>query len=308
MTAQANGARRRDARVCALLTSHNRRDQTLACLAALEAATGHRVRRMSAVLVDDGSHDGTGVAVRQRFPWVEVIQADGELYWCRGMHRAFKHAIAQRYDHYLWLNDDTLLDPDALARLLECHDTLQRQRARPMIIVGSTRDPAGDGITYGGWRRASRWRQLALAAVEPGSQPLRLDTFNGNIVLISSDAVRVLGNLDPNFEHALGDTDYGLRAGRLGVECWLAPGTHGCCSRNSVTGTYADTALPMSERWTLMLGRRGLPTRSWLHFTRRHAGLLWPAYFLWPYVRLAAAALRIGRDRVEQRGRSKQGG
>jgi len=131
--------------------------------------------------------------------------------------------------------------------------------------------------------------------VTPLAEPQRLDTFDGNIVLVSAGAARALGNLDPAFEHAMGDTDYGLRAGRLGVECWLAPGTHGRCDDNPAVGTYADPALPWRTRWRLMLGRRGLPPRSWWRFTRRHAGLLWPAYLVWPYLRLAVAGLGLRR-------------
>ena len=277
--------------VCALLTCFNRRAQTLAGLAALEGAGSQSPWHLHAVLVDDGSRDGTGEAVRRRFPWVEVIDGDGSLYWCRGMHRAFARALVQGHDHYLWLNDDTLLDADALVRLLDCHAALQRHRDRPLIIVGSTRDEGGARITYGGRRRTSRWRSLTLALVRPGDEPQRVDTFDGNVVLVSAAAARLLGNLDPAFEHAMGDTDYGLRAEHLGVECWLAPGTHGRCGDNPATGTHADPALPWRSRWRLMLGRRGLPLRSWWRFTRRHAGLLWPAYFLWPYLQLAAAGL-----------------
>jgi hypothetical protein len=47
-----------------------------------------------------------------------------------------------------------------------------------------------------------------------------------------------------------------------------------------------DSALPLSKRWRLMLGRKGLPWRSWWVITRRHAGIFWPVFFLWPYVRV----------------------
>lgn len=32
--------------------------------------------------------------------------------------------------------------------------------------------------------------------------------------------------------------------------------------------------------------RKGLPWRSWLIFTRRHTGVMWPLYFAWPYAKL----------------------
>jgi hypothetical protein len=45
-----------------------------------------------------------------------------------------------------------------------------------------------------------------------------------------------------------------------------------------------------------MMHRKGLPWRSWLHFTRRHMGWNWPLYFAWPYAKLCAQALWRRRD------------
>jgi hypothetical protein len=41
-----------------------------------------------------------------------------------------------------------------------------------------------------------------------------------------------------------------------------------------------------------MLGRKGLPVRSWLRFTRKHGGVLWPMYFVWPYAKLLLTGWR----------------
>lgn len=276
------------ARVCVLLTSFNRRAQTLACLERVGASRGLEDVALEAVLVDDASPDGTAAAVRETFPWVQVIESEGDLFWCRGMHRAFAWALGQRHDFYLWLNDDTLPDHDALARLLACHAALAAHGARPLIVVGSTRSAHDGHVTYGGEQRLSR-RRLRFGLVQPGAEPRPVDTFNGNMVLIDAAAAALAGNLDPGFEHAMGDTDYGLRATRAGVACWLAPGTHGTCENNPLAGTYRDRALPWARRWALMLGRKGLPPRSWWRLTRRHGGALWPALLAWPYARLYLA-------------------
>ena len=283
MTPLAVSARRR---LCAVLTCFNRREKTLACLEALQAS-GRDTEGidLQAVLVDDGSTDGTAVAVRLRFPWVDVVQAEGDLYWCRGMHRAVALAMTRAPDFLLWLNDDTFLIPDALARLVACHDNLLRQRGRAVIVVGSTHSSHGGAVTYGGERRVSPWRPARFRKVEPQAQAARIDTFDGNIVLLSLPVAAQVGNLDSAFEHAMGDFDYGLRASKLGVELWLAPEWHGICDSNSVTGTFRDPALPWRRRWQLMMSPKGLPPRSWWLFNRRHSGLLGPLVFAWPYLR-----------------------
>ena len=272
--------------VCALLTCFNRRETTLECLRALGASTGLEAVVLRAVLVDDGSSDGTAQAVRAEFPWVEVVISDGSLFWCRGMHLAFETALRKGFDHYVWLNDDTTLRPEALAGLLACEALLKQRTDAPVIVVGNTVDPVTGAHTYGGERQPSRLASFRVERIAPASVPQRCDTMTGNIVLIPARAARCAGNIDPAFEHAMGDTDYALRARRLGVELWVAPQVHGSCAHNPVAGTYLDASLPLGERWQRMLHRKGLPWKSWLTFTRRHMGVMWPLYFVWPYAKL----------------------
>lgn len=284
-------------RVCALLTCFNRRDKTLACLQALAASTDLNGTAVSAVLVDDGSTDGTARAVRVGFPWVQVVRADGALFWCRGMHRAFAIALETGFDHYLWLNDDTMLQPDALSRLLATEARLRSHTAAPVIVVGSTVDVETGRVTYGGERRPSAWRPLRIERIQPTDAPQRCDSMTGNIVLVSAAAARRVGNLDPVFEHSMGDTDYALRAGKLGVQVWVDAGTHGSCSDNPSQGTWCDPTQPLARRWRDMMTRKGLPWRSWLALTRRHAGPLWPMHFALPYAKVVAQGVFANHSR-----------
>jgi GT2 family glycosyltransferase len=278
-------------RLCALLTTFNRREMTLSCLRALEASASTSGVDLAAIVVDDASTDGTAAAIGVAFPWAQVIAGSGDLFWCRGMHRAFEEALRVGYSHYLWLNDDTLLVPDAIARLLACRSALADTRDAPVIVVGTTVDPETGEPTYGGQRVASRWRPLHVPRLPPADQPRRCESMTGNIALVSAAVASRVGNLDPAFEHAMGDTDYALRAAAAGVEIWVAPGVLGTCPDNDVGGTYRDPSLPLGERWQKMLGRKGLPWRSWLRLARRHGGLLWPLAFAWPYIKVVVGAI-----------------
>lgn len=273
----------------ALLACHNRRELTLQALRALGGSRALQGIRLKAVLVDDGSSDGTADAVRSAFPWVTVLQADGTLYWCRAMHRAFEHAWRDRPDFVLWLNDDTVLLPDGLAAMLQTFRQLRMRSASPLIVAGATVDPDSGVPTYGGRVRVSRWRPTAWRLQPPARTPMPLDTMDGNLVLLHREVVEVVGLLDPAFEHAMGDYDYALRAARLGVELWQAPGVAGHCRANdpdpSVNGPPASRLGRIRQLWE----PKRLPPRSWWRFTRRHAGWLWPLVFTWPYLRAALA-------------------
>lgn len=281
-------------RLCALLTCFNRRDMTLACLQSLCDSEGLAGIHLRAVLVDDGSSDGTAEAVRERFPWVTVIWPgadEGALFWCRGMHRAFKVALDIGFDDYLWLNDDTTLASDALSRLIASRACLRETHAHPVLIVGSTIDPSTGRVTYGGERRPSRWKPMRVERIQPGLEPQRCDSMTGNIVLIDADVARRVGNVDPVFEHSMGDTDYALRALAAGISVWVDAGVHGACTDNSPAGTWCDASQSLAHRWRDMMTRKGLPWRSWLALTRRHAGPLWPIHFASPYLKVLAHGL-----------------
>jgi GT2 family glycosyltransferase len=274
------------ARLAVVLTCFNRKQKTLDCLNALISNTGLDDVKVSAVLVDDGSTDGTAEAVRQSFPWVQVVVSNGDLFWCRGMHKAFEIALHEDHDYYLWLNDDTMLHPDAVSRLLKCAIALRSEHGKSAIVVGSTVDAKTGSISYGGEVRASALRRIRFLRIVPNDVAQRCDSMTGNIVLIPREVAQIVGNLDPVFEHAMGDTDYALRARQLGFGVWVGPGVFGSCGHNPTSGTYMDADLPLSRRWNQMMSRKGLPWRSWFVYTRRHMGLLWPLYFVWPYLSL----------------------
>lgn len=271
--------------VAVLLTTHERRDITLACLDAVVSQQMEAGTSVSVVLVDAGSSDGTAAAVRASHPDVDVLERGPELFWNAGMREAFAHAYAARHDHYLWLNDDTRLDADALGRLLETNAAVPGLT----ITVGATRDPHSGLPTYGGVQRGDRRRPLRFERVPPTDRVEAVETFNGNCVLIPHAVAERVGNLSPAFSHGMGDFDYGLRARRRGIQSWMTPGTVGTCARNAPTG-------PRSVRAELdaLTGPKGLPPQEWAAFARRWGGPLWPVYFASPYVR------RVTRRFVEE--------
>jgi len=287
----------RRTRIVGVLTCFNRKAMTLACLGALGSAARCAQIDLEAIVVDDASTDGTAAAIRTEYPWVEVIDGSGALFWNRAMYVGFGVALQRPADYYLWLNDDTVLVEDALRSLLQQSEQLRRAEGTPVIVVGATAERGSGRVTYGGRVTRGRLRRFSYDLVWDEKRPVPCEAIEGNCVLIPREVAQEVGNLDPTFEHAMGDTDYGLRALRAGFRSFVGAGIVGYCSDNSTVGTHQDDSLSLHRRWQLLLSRKGLPMRSWLHFTRRHGGLLWPLYFSWPYVRWISSALRNLRPR-----------
>lgn len=272
-----------ETRLAALLTCHNRRAETLAALGALEAQTAFD-GSVHAFLVDAGSTDGTAAAVRAAHPDVRIRTVADDVFWNAGMRIAFAAAVAEGgFTHFLWLNDDSRLDHDALARLLRTARACGRG-----IVAGAVRDPDTGAPTYGGVRRPSRLRPLQFALVPPAAEPQQVETMNGNVVLVPADVVAEVGLLDGGFSHGMGDYDYGLRARRRGIPVWQAPGTVGTCARNPPRQPAESVRAELSR----LRQTKQLPPAEWGRFARRWAGPLWPLYAVSPYVRRSVRALR----------------
>jgi GT2 family glycosyltransferase len=277
--------------IAVLLTCHNRRQTTLGSLEALHACSLRDGHALEVFVVDDGSSDGTAAAVLQSFPAVRLIEGTGELYWNGGMRKAFSSAMQVGYPFYLWLNDDTLLEDDAIERLLSTFERLVSDGQPLSIVVGSTRDARTGELTYGGVVQRSRWHPLRLGLVEPSSVPLSCDTFFGNCVLIPAEVARIVGNLDPAFTHSMGDADYGFRAHRMGCSMWVAPGFVGTCTQNPKEGAWEDRSLPLRDRWRQFHSPKGLPPAEWRVILQRQAPVLWPIYLVLTYARLLAGSV-----------------
>lgn len=280
--------------VVAAMTCHNRKATTLAALEAFFAQAVPPDVRLGAVLVDDGSRDGTADAVQTRFPQVRVVTGNGSLWWGGAIRLAADTAVRQGADDILWLNDDVVLDADSLARMLAV------QRAEGGIVAGATRDPATGLATYGGQRRTRH--PFGFVTLDPAPTAQRCDTFHGNAVLVPRAVFASLGGISPLFDGVQGmaDTDFGLRATALGISIHQAPGTVGVCQKNSVPVPWRDARLTTGARLAALVGPRGYPVRAWLAFARRHAGKAWPLWLAATYLlaigRAVFAAQPIGAD------------
>lgn len=249
--------------IAVLLTCHNRKEKTVSCLKALFEASLPRGFALDVFLVDDGSTDGTSAAVKKIFPGVNIIQGDGNLFWNRGMHLAWKTAAkVQEYDFYLWLNDDTLLYPNSLQELIECSESTNRQK----IICGST-CASNDvvQVTYGG-------RLLKQGLIIPNGMLQQCDYFNGNIVLIPSYVYNRNGVNDPIFHHALGDFDYGLLAKKIGIHSFVAPSILGKCDLNIGLAAWQKKGIPLVKRLKILYSPLGNNPVEFFKYDNRHNG------------------------------------
>jgi GT2 family glycosyltransferase len=264
------------------MVCRNRRETTLAAIDRIKRQQG--ALAASIAVFDDASTDGTPEAIARRYPDVRLVHGDGAAFWNAGLHQLWSAVRDSPVDAFLWLNDDTFLDEDALSRLAAAWEAA-RGTERHAILVGATRDEQGV-VSYSGYDVERTPFAFRLQRVLPhATAMIPVTTFNGNVVLIGHGAVAMIGLNDPGFFHNLGDVDYGLRAQRAGLPVLLLPGTLGICEANAAKRDhgYGSPRLSVRDQWRKVNTHHGLPFRSWWRFTRRHSGWWWPLHFAIPY-------------------------
>lgn len=250
--------------VAVLMTCHNRKEKTLSCLESLFSSRIPDGVTIFTYLVDDGSVDGTGNAVRQTFPNVNVLSGDGSLYWAGGMRKAWGTAADVGYDYYLWLNDDTVLYDDAISSML----ALCEANDSRVIVCGNTVDPRDKTRwTYGGYD--SDWKPIA-----PGFKEIECDFFNGNCVLIPAAVYSVLGNIERAYTHSLGDFDYGIRAKKVGIKMLISAGYQGECESHDRLPRWCRNEGAAKDRLRFLYEPLGCNPFEFFVYDKRQNGIL----------------------------------
>lgn len=264
-------------KIAVLLTTFNRRQKTLSCLASLYAQEFNQPVSLEVFLTDDASSDGTAEAVKFHYPSVHVFNGTGQFFWAGGMRYTWKKALVHRPDFYLLLNDDTELEPNALQVLVD-H---VKHAGQPGICIGCTVD-RGTGIqSYGGSRLLSSvfWKS-EMVRVPDNYTPC--DFGNANIMLVAKEVVESIGILSDGYTHGLADYDYSLKAKRAGFDVLVAPGFLGSCVDDH-GNNWKSQGVPLKERIKYLKSPKGLAYDEYLLFIRRHFPLSFPSAFfkLW---------------------------
>ncbi|MBR3526457.1 MAG: glycosyltransferase family 2 protein [Bacteroidales bacterium] len=244
-----------------LITCHNRKDTTLSCLGRLFAIR----KDVDVYCVDDNSTDGTADAIRKMFPQVILIHGDGNLFWCRGMRKAWTEASGSKdYDFYFWLNDDLLLYDDCFDEMLECSELLGHQA----VIAGLVQEKTTKQVIYGGYDKSKR-------LIPADGQLNEVYNLNGNFVLVPKSVFVKIGIFDPVYHHDLGDVAYGYEAHKQGLRVCTSRKYIGCTdavlqSKDERKRQYGVSVVKRFKKLYSPLGSNPFIT---FHFLRRYEGI-----------------------------------
>jgi GT2 family glycosyltransferase len=260
-----------------LLTCHNRKDKTLACLASFYEAIKPNNLHFEIFLVDDGSIDGTASSVAIEYPTVNLIKGTGNLFWNQGMRLAWIKALENNlnYDFFLWLNDDCFMFKDALSHLFNCFNEYKNINDKNSLIIGACKESnKSDIFSYG--------LRINEKIIKPNGTFQTGNMMNGNLVLIPNIIYKKIGILSNNYTHAMGDHDYGLRAIEAGFDLVLTKSYVAVCESNKNLPGWCNPNISLKKRWKLLHTPLGLNINEYKIFIKR----FWPHNYLFSIVKI----------------------
>lgn len=208
--------------VTVVIVNWNGLEVTLECLRSLQCVPypGMRV-----LVVDNGSTDGSVEAVRAAFPGVDVLPLFENLRFAGGNNAGIRRALDQGAEAVLLLNNDTVVDADFLAPLVE---RLTGEERCGMVVPKIFYHGQPNLLWYAGGE-VSFWtgtmRHRGIRELDRGQYDVAQETSyaTGCCILVARAVIDSIGMLDESYSMYTEDADWSHRARAAGFRILYEP-------------------------------------------------------------------------------------
>jgi GT2 family glycosyltransferase len=207
-----------------VVVNWNQRELTVACLASLYQQD---YANFAVTLVDNGSQDDTLSVVKQTFADVTIIANGRNAGIAAANNVGIRHALDNGADYVFLLNNDTIVDPSMLTKLIAVGESntdlgmvgpVMLYYDKPQLIWC-----AGNLID---WKTGSTMRLYAEhdAIVMEGRTAYEVDFITSCAVCIKRTVFETVGLMDERYFIYYDETDWFARASAAGWRTLVIPG------------------------------------------------------------------------------------
>ncbi|GMQ31367.1 glycosyltransferase family 2 protein [Algoriphagus confluentis] len=272
-----------DSSVAIILVNWNGLEYTRACLHTLEKVD---FPDFQIILVDNDSKKPEGQVLKKEFPKLVLLENEQNLGFAGGNNVGIRKALDIGFSHLMLLNNDTLVEPDFLGKMMLAFSKNPKLGLlQPMICFLDEPEKiwsaGGKFISLLG-RAKTLGDRKTLKNYQPFSK--KLDWATGCCMLLTREAILQSGLLNEQYFAYFEDVEWSLRIRNQGFEIGLVPEAKiyheaGASSKKSHSeGTLSAKVFYYHVRNQLFLIRnQNIPLGFIYHLGRF---TLWMGYFL----------------------------
>lgn len=197
-----------------VIVNYNGLEDTLACLASLQNLDIQPIN----IVVENGSTDGSWEGLRSTGT-TTLLRSETNLGYGGGANLGIEEALRQGCSYIWLLNNDTVVEPDALRELLE---PMEREPSLGGVASAILRMSDGTVEAYAGGA-VNGWLGSTMPYTTPRGRPL--DYLACASALIRAEVFRGVGLFDEIFFAYYEDIDLSVRMQRAGWELGTATGS-----------------------------------------------------------------------------------
>ncbi|MCI5051514.1 MAG: glycosyltransferase family 2 protein [Simkaniaceae bacterium] len=209
-------------RVAIIIVNWNGKTDTHECLESLRL---HHYKNFQTILVDNGSTDGSVTHFKENFPEVVLIEAGENLGFAGGTNLGIRYALERDFDALLLLNNDTVARKGMLDGFINMH------KEQPNSVLGGRVYVYTDPVTLhyigGLWNRKEANFDLIAHYTRDDQksfeEPREVDYVGGCSLFAPAKIFREVGELEEKFFLFWEETDWCMRAKRLGYRIMYCP-------------------------------------------------------------------------------------
>ncbi|GHE53348.1 glycosyltransferase family 2 protein [Roseivirga thermotolerans] len=194
---------------------------TAQCLESLKTVN---YPRFEIILIDNGSSDGSGNRLKEKFPEVTLIESRKNLGFTGGNNLGIQYALDVDHDLVMLLNNDTVVTPWFIRYLTNRLISENLAAIQPKIMYNYDRSIIWNaGGKYVSFFTLTKTRGERVKDKGQFDHLLYTDWITGCCFLIWADVIRKIGLLDDKFFIYHEDADWSLKIRNLGMKMAFEP-------------------------------------------------------------------------------------
>jgi GT2 family glycosyltransferase len=208
--------------VSVVVLNHDGRGYTVECLRSLAAVT---YPELSVVLIDNGCAEFEEAELASFVQRSRYVRTDVNLGFTGGVNLGIRQALAMGADHVFLLNNDTRIEPGAIAELVRVAQSDAKIGIVGAKMLQMDRPERIDSVGLDVDLRWGRVRQRGYGERDTGQYDAVADlpVVSGGAMLLSRALCRTVGGFDDRYYRYGEDVDMCLRAGGAGFRVVFAP-------------------------------------------------------------------------------------